>query len=192
MMMMMMIAAVGLWFEIITRRRNQCSKGDLATGLTLISMKIWRLFVTRAAGLHQFLGTVEGTSEFSDVTTVYRYYRCCWLLCLVACYYTEQYQQVYFKGVHPKFPAGGKMSQHLDSLAIGDYIDVRGPNGLLVYNGRGIADYSSCWCCLSGDPPITWPPKADAFNNCCALPWFCIVVTALVTSTKLSYGDHLR
>jgi len=45
--------------------------------------------------------------------------------------------QIYFKDVHPKFPAGGKMSQHLDSLLIGDYIDVRGPNGLLVYNGRG-------------------------------------------------------
>lgn len=45
--------------------------------------------------------------------------------------------KVYFKNVHPKFPAGGKMSQHLESLQIGDTIDVRGPNGLLVYNGRG-------------------------------------------------------
>ena len=45
--------------------------------------------------------------------------------------------QIYFKNTHPKFPAGGKMSQHLESLGIGDYIDVRGPNGLLVYNGRG-------------------------------------------------------
>lgn len=45
--------------------------------------------------------------------------------------------KIYFKNVHPKFPAGGKMSQHLDSLSIGDFIDVRGPNGLLVYNGRG-------------------------------------------------------
>jgi len=31
------------------------------------------------------------------------------------------------------------MSQHLDGLEIGDRIDVRGPNGLLVYNGRGKA-----------------------------------------------------
>lgn len=30
------------------------------------------------------------------------------------------------------------MSQHLDNLQIGEYIDVRGPNGLLVYNGRGM------------------------------------------------------
>jgi len=29
------------------------------------------------------------------------------------------------------------MSQHLDSLNIGDTIDIRGPNGLLVYEGRG-------------------------------------------------------
>ncbi|KFV47727.1 NADH-cytochrome b5 reductase 3, partial [Tyto alba] len=45
--------------------------------------------------------------------------------------------QIYFKGVHPKFPDGGKMSQYLDSLKIGDTIDFRGPSGLLVYEGRG-------------------------------------------------------
>lgn len=45
--------------------------------------------------------------------------------------------QVYFKNVHPKFPEGGKMSQHLESLKIGDTIDVRGPNGLLEYKGQG-------------------------------------------------------
>ena len=26
--------------------------------------------------------------------------------------------QVYFKGVHPKFPDGGKMSQHLESMKV--------------------------------------------------------------------------
>ncbi|XP_022083644.1 NADH-cytochrome b5 reductase 3-like isoform X1 [Acanthaster planci] len=45
--------------------------------------------------------------------------------------------KVYFKNVHPKFPEGGKMSQYLDNMAIGDAIDVRGPNGLLVYDGCG-------------------------------------------------------
>lgn len=45
--------------------------------------------------------------------------------------------KVYFKNVHPKFPDGGKMSQHLESLKIGDTIDVRGPSGLLVYEGHG-------------------------------------------------------
>ena len=44
---------------------------------------------------------------------------------------------MYFKDVHPKFPEGGKMSQYLEAMAIGDAIDVRGPSGLLVYDGRG-------------------------------------------------------
>ena len=44
---------------------------------------------------------------------------------------------MYFKNVHPKFPEGGKMTQHLESMAIGDFIDVRGPNGLLNYKGNG-------------------------------------------------------
>ncbi len=48
--------------------------------------------------------------------------------------------KVYFKNVHPKFLEGGKMTQHLEALAIGDTIDFRGPNGLLVYNGRGEFD----------------------------------------------------
>jgi cytochrome-b5 reductase len=45
--------------------------------------------------------------------------------------------KVYFKNVHPRFPDGGKMTQYVESLKIGDTIDFRGPNGLLVYNGRG-------------------------------------------------------
>lgn len=44
---------------------------------------------------------------------------------------------MYFKNVHPKFPDGGKMSQYLENMSIGDFIDVRGPNGLLVYEGKG-------------------------------------------------------
>lgn len=45
--------------------------------------------------------------------------------------------KVYFKNVHPKFPDGGKMSQYLESMSIGDAIDVRGPSGLLIYEGQG-------------------------------------------------------
>ena len=37
--------------------------------------------------------------------------------------------QVYFKNVHPKFPDGGKMSQYLDNLPLGETVDVRGPSG---------------------------------------------------------------
>jgi cytochrome-b5 reductase len=45
--------------------------------------------------------------------------------------------KVYYKGVNENFPNGGKLTQYLDSLSIGDGIDVRGPGGLLEYEGRG-------------------------------------------------------
>jgi NAD(P)H-flavin reductase len=45
--------------------------------------------------------------------------------------------KVYFKNVHPKFPNGGIMSQHIESLNIGDKIDVKGPLGSFAYLGRG-------------------------------------------------------
>ncbi|XP_011420571.1 NADH-cytochrome b5 reductase 3-like isoform X2 [Crassostrea angulata] len=52
--------------------------------------------------------------------------------------YMDLVIKVYFKNVHPKFPEGGKMSQYLENMSIGDFIDVRGPNGLLVYEGKGV------------------------------------------------------
>lgn len=45
--------------------------------------------------------------------------------------------KVYFAGVHPKFPNGGKMSQHMESLDIGDLLKVKGPLGHFEYKGRG-------------------------------------------------------
>ncbi|BES90784.1 NADH-cytochrome b5 reductase [Nesidiocoris tenuis] len=51
--------------------------------------------------------------------------------------YMDLVIKVYRKDVHPKFPLGGKMSQYLDSLAIGDSIDVRGPSGRLKYLNHG-------------------------------------------------------
>ncbi|XP_067415408.1 NADH-cytochrome b5 reductase 3 isoform X1 [Emydura macquarii macquarii] len=51
--------------------------------------------------------------------------------------YVDLVVKIYFKGVHPKFPDGGKMSQYLDGLKIEDTIDFRGPSGLLVYKGKG-------------------------------------------------------
>lgn len=44
---------------------------------------------------------------------------------------------MYKAGVHPRFPDGGKMSQYLDSLEIGETVDVRGPDGKVSYVGRG-------------------------------------------------------
>uniref|UniRef100_H2ZN53 NADH-cytochrome b5 reductase n=2 Tax=Ciona savignyi TaxID=51511 RepID=H2ZN53_CIOSA len=46
--------------------------------------------------------------------------------------------KVYFKNTHEKFPEGGKMSQYLENLPIGETIDVRGPNGLIEYRTKGI------------------------------------------------------
>jgi len=51
--------------------------------------------------------------------------------------YMDLVIKVYFKNTNPKFPDGGKMSQYLNDMAVGDYIDVRGPNGLIVYEGQG-------------------------------------------------------
>lgn len=51
--------------------------------------------------------------------------------------YFELVVKVYFKGVHPKFPNGGLMSQHLDRLELGSFIDIKGPLGHVEYTGRG-------------------------------------------------------
>nr|Q0P487.2 RecName: Full=NADH-cytochrome b5 reductase 2; Short=b5R.2 [Danio rerio] len=51
--------------------------------------------------------------------------------------YVDLVVKVYYKNTHPSYPDGGKMSQYLDNMKIGDTIDFRGPNGLLVYNGKG-------------------------------------------------------
>ncbi|THU66226.1 hypothetical protein C4D60_Mb05t11910 [Musa balbisiana] len=45
--------------------------------------------------------------------------------------------KVYFKGENPKFPNGGLMSQHLESLPIGSTLDVKGPMGHIEYAGHG-------------------------------------------------------
>lgn len=45
--------------------------------------------------------------------------------------------KIYRANEHPKFPNGGQMSQHLDSLKIGDTIEMRGPKGHMEYKGRG-------------------------------------------------------
>ena len=48
--------------------------------------------------------------------------------------YVDLIIKVYFKDANPKFPDGGKMSQHLNNLSVGQSIDFRGPNnGLLTY-----------------------------------------------------------
>jgi len=57
--------------------------------------------------------------------------------------------KVYKKNVHPKFPDGGKMTQYLDAMKIGDKIGFRGPSGKLQYLGKGKFSIKK----LRKDPP---------------------------------------
>lgn len=45
--------------------------------------------------------------------------------------------KVYRANTHPKFPRGGMLSQHIDSLQIGDTIEMKGPKGHLEYLSQG-------------------------------------------------------
>jgi nitrate reductase (NAD(P)H) len=51
--------------------------------------------------------------------------------------YFELVVKIYKANEHPKFPLGGRMTQYLDRMAIGDSIDVKGPLGHFQYLGRG-------------------------------------------------------
>ncbi|CAH2092156.1 unnamed protein product [Euphydryas editha] len=64
--------------------------------------------------------------------------------------YVDLVIKVYFKNVHPKFPEGGKMSQYLNNMKLGDTIDVRGPSGRLQYAGNGLFLIKK----LRKDPPV--------------------------------------
>jgi len=45
--------------------------------------------------------------------------------------------KVYERQKVERFPDGGKMSQALDSLSVGDTVDIAGPYGLIEYKGKG-------------------------------------------------------
>jgi len=45
--------------------------------------------------------------------------------------------KVYRADTHPKFPKGGMLSQHIDSLSINDTIEMKGPQGHLEYLTQG-------------------------------------------------------
>ncbi|KRY01492.1 Importin-7 [Trichinella pseudospiralis] len=47
---------------------------------------------------------------------------------------------IYFKDTHPCFPEGGKMTQYLDNLKIGDSINIRGPGGRFAIKASKKAD----------------------------------------------------
>ncbi|XP_012246951.1 NADH-cytochrome b5 reductase 3 isoform X2 [Bombus vosnesenskii] len=69
--------------------------------------------------------------------------------------YVDLVIKVYFKNVHPKFPEGGKLSQYLENLKIGETVDFRGPSGRLVYKGHGKFSIKI----LRKDPPVEYNVK---------------------------------
>jgi len=48
--------------------------------------------------------------------------------------YVDFVIKVYFANVHPKFPEGGKLTQLLDAMKVGDTIDVKGPLGEWIFH----------------------------------------------------------
>ncbi|KAJ0694314.1 putative nitrate reductase (NADH) [Helianthus annuus] len=51
--------------------------------------------------------------------------------------YFELLVKVYFKGVEPRFPNDGLMTQYLESLPLGSSLNIKGPLGHIEYMGRG-------------------------------------------------------
>merc|ERR1711990_1100500 len=51
--------------------------------------------------------------------------------------YVDLVIKVYKGGVIDRFPDGGKMSQYMDTLKVGDTLDIMGPIGTHTYLGRG-------------------------------------------------------
>lgn len=45
--------------------------------------------------------------------------------------------KIYRSNVHPRFPDGGIMTQYLESLNVGDKIQIQGPRGRCEYKGNG-------------------------------------------------------
>lgn len=74
---------------------------------------------------------------------------------------------MYYKNSHPSYPEGGKMSQYLDNMAIGDTIDFRGPNGLLVYKGNGTGCVCASVCALKHVECVESEEKKAAGTSRC-------------------------
>jgi cytochrome-b5 reductase len=53
--------------------------------------------------------------------------------------YVDFMIKVYFANVNPRFPHGGRLSQHMYNMKIGDRMQMRGPQGKFTYLGNGTA-----------------------------------------------------
>ena len=50
--------------------------------------------------------------------------------------YVDFVIKVYFANVHPRFPEGGKLTQHMEAMVVGDTLKFRGPKGHITYGGQ--------------------------------------------------------
>ena len=50
--------------------------------------------------------------------------------------------KIYYKNSNSNFPEGGIFTQHLDSLKIGDFLEISGPSGRIVYMGEGVFKFT--------------------------------------------------
>ncbi len=79
--------------------------------------------------------------------------------------------QVYRAGESPKFPDGGKMSCHLDSMQIGDTIEAKGPMGHMTYLGRGMCVASLLYSRFRILSPLRCPgPSEQAMPRLVQVP----------------------
>lgn len=79
--------------------------------------------------------------------------------------YVDLVIKVYHRDVNPKFPNGGKMSQFVNALNVGDKIAFKGPTGKLQYQGNGKFAIKK----LRKDPPV---PVVASTINMIAGEWF--------------------
>ena len=81
----------------------------------------------------------SGEGDFNKETgewreEIVRKYTPCSLDCDVN--YFDLILKVYFKDVNKRFPNGGKVSQYMNSLQVGDELQIAGPYGHIEYYGR--------------------------------------------------------
>jgi len=69
--------------------------------------------------------------------------------------YVDFVIKVYFANVHPRFPDGGKMTQLMEAMKIGDTVEVKGPLGEYIFNTslpKGIAKASDAMTTFTYTP----------------------------------------
>lgn len=84
---------------------------------------------------NEWNGQQQASTQISDVDTIQRKYN------PISKYedpFIELLIKVYKGDSNSKFPDGGRMSQYLNQLQVGDYIDIAGPFGSYEYISPGI------------------------------------------------------